>query len=153
MKCLYLCIKLGICYEDNSNARRKHLWKDGLHLVESGKVILASKFFSYLRKCFFNTHTSSEGIYLDDYIRNAKPGVSASKYSFMDKISEKGIETKIIFWDFIKPFVTNKGMIASKGINLVTRKLSSQMSMRFQRHLTSIILTLSKEVAATNLIQ
>ena len=36
---LHLCNKLGICYVDNRNIRRKHLWKDGLHLVESGKVI------------------------------------------------------------------------------------------------------------------
>ena len=43
-----LCYKLGVCYVDNRNIRRKHLWKDGLHLVESGKVILANNFLSYL---------------------------------------------------------------------------------------------------------
>ena len=47
-----LCYKLGVCYVDNRNIRRKHLWKDGLHLVESGKVILANNFLSYLSKCF-----------------------------------------------------------------------------------------------------
>ena len=48
-----LCYKLGVCYVDNRNIRRKHLWKDGLHLVESGKVILANNFFlSYLSKRF-----------------------------------------------------------------------------------------------------
>ena len=40
-----LCYKLGVCYVVNWNIRRKHLWKDGLHLVESGKVILANNFF------------------------------------------------------------------------------------------------------------
>ena len=40
-----LCNKLGLCYNDNRNIRRKHLWKDGLHLVESGKVILANVFY------------------------------------------------------------------------------------------------------------
>ena len=30
----------------------------------------------------------------------------------MGKISEKGIETNKSFWDFIKPFMPNKGMIA-----------------------------------------
>ena len=49
---LHLCNKLGICYVDNGNIRMKHLCKDGLHLVESGKVILANNFLSYLSKCF-----------------------------------------------------------------------------------------------------
>ena len=49
---LHLCNKLGICYLDNRNIRMKHLWKNGLHLVESGKVILANNFLSYLSKCF-----------------------------------------------------------------------------------------------------
>ena len=53
----HLCNKLGICYVDNRNIRMKHLWKDGLHLVESGKVILANNFLSYLSKCFLiRTH-------------------------------------------------------------------------------------------------
>ena len=30
---------------------------------------------------FFNTHTSSGLIYLDDDISNTKPGISVSKYS------------------------------------------------------------------------
>ena len=49
---VHLCNKLGICYVDNRNIRREHLWKDGLHLLESGKVILANNFLSYLSKCF-----------------------------------------------------------------------------------------------------
>ena len=49
---VHLCNKLDICYVGNRNIRRKHLWKDGLHLVESGKVILANNFLSYLSKCF-----------------------------------------------------------------------------------------------------
>ena len=54
---LHLCNKLGICYVDNRCLRMKHLWKDGLHLVESGKVILANNFLSYLSKCFLiRTH-------------------------------------------------------------------------------------------------
>ena len=49
---VHLCNKLGICYVDNQNIRRKHLWKEGLHFVESGKVILANSFLSYLSKYF-----------------------------------------------------------------------------------------------------
>ena len=44
-----LCYKLSVCYVENRNMGRKHLRKDDLHLVESGKVILANKFLSYLR--------------------------------------------------------------------------------------------------------
>ena len=49
---VHLCNKLGICYVDNWNIRRKYLWKDGLHLVESAKVVLANNFLSSLSKCF-----------------------------------------------------------------------------------------------------
>ena len=49
---VHLFSKLGICCIDNRNIRRKHLWKDGLHLIESGKVILANNFLSYLSKSF-----------------------------------------------------------------------------------------------------
>ena len=53
---VHLCNKLGLCYVDNQNIRRKHLWKDGLHFVESGKVILANNFLSYLSKCLIRIH-------------------------------------------------------------------------------------------------
>ena len=42
---VHFCYKLGVCYVDNRNIRRKHLWKDGLHLAESDKVILANIFY------------------------------------------------------------------------------------------------------------
>ena len=45
---VHIWYKLGVCYV---NIRRKHLWKDGLYLVESGKVILANNFLSYFSKC------------------------------------------------------------------------------------------------------
>lgn len=48
----HLCKQFGQCYEDNRNIRRKHLWKDGLYFVVSGKVILGNDFLSYLRKFF-----------------------------------------------------------------------------------------------------
>ena len=70
----------------------------------------------------------------------------------MDKISEKGIETNESFWNFIKPFMTNKGMIANKDITLIDGK-NRQMSMNFHRYLTNTISTLSKKVAETNLIK
>ena len=33
---------------DNSKIKRDHLFRDGLHLLESGKVILANNFIYYL---------------------------------------------------------------------------------------------------------
>ena len=44
---VHLCNKLGVCYVDNRNIKRKHLWKDCLHLVKSGKVILANNFYLF----------------------------------------------------------------------------------------------------------
>ena len=40
----------------------------------------------------------------------------------MDKVSEKVIESNKSVWNFIKPFMTNKGMVASKDITLIEGK-------------------------------
>ena len=48
----HLCNILGIYDVNNRNIRKQHLWKDSLHLVESGKVNLAHKFLFYLFKCY-----------------------------------------------------------------------------------------------------
>ena len=69
----------------------------------------------------------------------------------MDKISEKGIETNESFWNFIKPFMTNKGMIANKDITLIDEE--NVITDEFHRYLTNTISTLSKKVAETNLIK
>ena len=42
-------------------------------------------------------------------------------------------------------------MVASNDITLIEGKTSSQMHMRFHRHLTHTILTLPKKAAKTNL--
>ena len=39
-----LCKRLEINYIDNRNIRETHLFKDGLHLLETGKQILANNF-------------------------------------------------------------------------------------------------------------
>ena len=57
-----LCYKLSVCYVENRNMGRKHLRKDGLHLVESGKVILGNDFLSYLSKCFL-IHIHHPGLF------------------------------------------------------------------------------------------
>ena len=40
----------------------------------------------------------------------------------MDKVSEKGMETNKSFWNFIKPFMANKGMVVSNEITLIEGK-------------------------------
>ena len=60
----------------------------------------------------------------------------------MDKISEKGIETNKSFWNFIKPFMTNKGMIANKDITLIDDKNvitdEHELSQIFNKHYIKI---------------
>ena len=74
---LHLCDKLGVCYTDNRNITRKHLCKDGLHLVESPKVILANSFLYYLSKCFL-IGIYYRGYLLRDDITNTKLGIPKS---------------------------------------------------------------------------
>ena len=61
----------------------------------------------------------------------------------MDKISEKGIETNKSFWNFIKPFMTNKGMIANKDITLIDGKNvitdEHELSQIFNKHYINIV--------------
>ena len=64
-----LCQKYGWFYVDNRNIRGKHLYKDGLHLTEEGKIILARNLIFCLNKTtsnyffrltfFRQAHTSS----------------------------------------------------------------------------------------------
>ena len=59
---------------------------------------------------------------------------------YMDKLSEKGIQTNKSFWYFIKPFMTNKGMIASNNITLIEGKnVITDEYIRFHRHLINTI--------------
>ena len=61
----------------------------------------------------------------------------------MGKISEKGIETNKSFWNFIKPFMTNKGMIANKDITLIDGKNvitgEYKLSQIFNKHYINIV--------------
>ena len=62
------CRENACFYTDNRNIREFCLCKDGLHLLESGKKILASIFTVNLNKFFreTHTHTASTNIYLND---------------------------------------------------------------------------------------
>ena len=60
----------------------------------------------------------------------------------MDKVSEKGMETNKSFWNFIKPFMTNKGMVASNDITLIEGKNVITDEYEISQNLTNTILTL-----------
>ena len=36
------CLKYGFCFIDNGAVSGKDLWKDGIHLIEGGKFIVAN---------------------------------------------------------------------------------------------------------------
>ena len=42
------CRKYGFCFIDNGAVSEKDLWKDGIHLIESGRVIVANNLINYL---------------------------------------------------------------------------------------------------------
>ena len=48
------CQEYGWFYVDNRNIRGKHLYRDGLHLMEEGKIILATNLIFCLNKATSN---------------------------------------------------------------------------------------------------
>ena len=61
----------------------------------------------------------------------------------MDKISEKDIETNNSFWNFIKTFMTNKGMITSSDVSLIEGNNVAtdeyEISQTFNKHYINIV--------------
>ena len=61
----------------------------------------------------------------------------------MDKISEKGVETNKSYWNFIKSFMINKAMIATKDITLIGVKNvitdEYEISQTFNKHYINIV--------------
>ena len=41
-------MKYGFCFINKGAFSKKDLWKDGIHLTESGRVIVANNFTNYL---------------------------------------------------------------------------------------------------------
>ena len=52
-----MCRENGFCFLGNSNISVDNLFKDKLHLVDSGKTILANNFIYCLNNYFLLTHT------------------------------------------------------------------------------------------------
>ena len=46
----------GLYYIDNRNIKADSLYKDGLHLLHKGKIVLANNFISHLNQKFLATH-------------------------------------------------------------------------------------------------
>ena len=52
-----LCRENGFCFVDNSNISVENLFKDKLHLLDSGKTILGNNFIYCINNYFLLTHT------------------------------------------------------------------------------------------------
>ena len=46
------CVKNGIYFIDNSAVTERDFWKDGVHMVESGKCLVANNFICHLNNFF-----------------------------------------------------------------------------------------------------
>ena len=55
-----MCNHIGFIYIYNQNIRKVHLRKDGICLVESGKIIVTNNFLNFLSKDFF-IHVRQQG--------------------------------------------------------------------------------------------
>ena len=51
-KRLVFCHKNDVISIENKNIRGRHLYRDSLHLLELGKIILANNYIAYLNKMF-----------------------------------------------------------------------------------------------------
>ena len=75
------CQKYGLLYVDNRNIQRKHLYKDGFHLMEEGKNILARNLIFYLNKAMSNYFLDYN--FLDKHIHH--PFVNIRRNTFLNK--------------------------------------------------------------------
>ena len=54
----------GYCYVNNDNITRTNLFKDGLHLLDTGKEILADDFVFNVKRNFLMSRTFHPNVYL-----------------------------------------------------------------------------------------
>ena len=59
------CSTNGPYYIENRNIRADCLYKDGLHLLDKGKIVLVNNFITNLNQNFLTTHTPSTRCFLN----------------------------------------------------------------------------------------
>ena len=47
-----MCVKEGFYYLDNDNVTFDKLYKDGVHLVENGSIVLANNILNFLNSLY-----------------------------------------------------------------------------------------------------
>ena len=75
-----MCNIEGYCYVNNDNITRANLFKDGLHLLDTGKQILADNFVSNVNRNFLFVLQISSKCALDS---------SVEKTIYMDSDEDK----------------------------------------------------------------
>ena len=85
-----LCSKLNLQYIDNRNINASQLFKDRLHLVESGKANLANNFISNLNNFLLCTKQLNVFIQLQSLVKAQK------LQSKLQKLNIKSIEKILI---------------------------------------------------------
>ena len=78
---LFTINPIDVIYIDNQNIHEVYLWKDGLHLLESGEIILANNFISFVSKYFFNSCMATREAHLNFAKQNDSSVDIVSKYS------------------------------------------------------------------------
>ena len=43
------CMNQGFIFIDNNEIFSRHIWHDGIHLLEIGKIVLANNFIEYIK--------------------------------------------------------------------------------------------------------
>ena len=82
-----MCNIEGYCYANNDNTTRANLFKDDLHLLDTGKQILADNFVFTVNRSFFNVlHIASECGFES----------SVEKPIYMDSNEDKSPDLKIV---------------------------------------------------------
>ena len=44
------CMNQGFIFIDNNEISARHMWRDGIHLLEIGNIVLANNFIDYINK-------------------------------------------------------------------------------------------------------
>ena len=93
---LSYCDLHNCIYIDNRNIRGKHLYKDGLHLLESGKEILANNFLFYLNRISNVNIEPNSNLWRYQCRDTNKEGYDSSAKEVLSKLRVKQVNKLII---------------------------------------------------------